>query len=162
MNGSVFDSLCAEIRVAMPGMYGSARQVSSARAGDMARAGCALAVSVGGVEIEIRHETTAPSDLLLTVPFGQLPQENRLEACRALMDVNTLLRWNKSCAFGRTPSTGDIVLQCSLPLHDVSADEVIASIVELADIAHGWRQHRFLCPAGNSVVASLYSAHGTP
>lgn len=116
----------------------------------------ALAVTVDDVEFVLSHEPAlAPMDALLAVTFGPLPSDNPLNVCRVLMDVNSLMLWNQACSFGRDPATRQIVLQYVYSLQDASGPDLYARIREVADIALGWRTHRFLCPAGSSPFASL-------
>ena len=118
-----------------------------------------ISVAVDGIEVVVRHQPArVPMDTQLSVAFGPLPRENPLAACRVLMDINSLMLWNRECSFARDPATGEIVLQYGYSLRDQAAPDLYASIRELADIANGWRQHSFLCASGDSPIGSLIAA----
>ena len=119
----------------------------------------AIAMTLDDIEIVVRHEPErAPADALLTIVFGPLPRDNTLAACRALMDVNSLMLWQRACSFGRNRATGEIVLEYAYPLEHACGGQLYACIRELADVALDWRKHRFLDPSGRSPVGELVAA----
>jgi hypothetical protein len=116
----------------------------------------ALAITVDDVEIVLSHEPRiAPDDALVAVTFGEVPSNDALDVCRALMDVNSLMLWNHSCSFGRDASASEIVLQYAYPLPGGSAQDLYARICELAEIVQDWREHRFLSPTGSTLIGSI-------
>ena len=151
MSNANFRQLCTELRTA------AAAPVPCFDEDELEK--MTISVTVNEVKVVVRHEPErVPMDTHLSVAFGPLPHHDQLAACRALMDVNSLMVWTRECSFARDPDSGDIVLQYASSLRDTSAPDLYAAIRELADIAQGWRQHRFLCASGDSPVASLIAA----
>lgn len=121
----------------------------------------AIVMTVGDVEITLWDEASdAPGDVMLLVAFGPLPRDKSLDACRALMDLNSLMLWKPACVFGRDAATGDVVLRYAYPLKNASAFDLYACIRDLAGVAQDWREHHFLDPSGSSSIASLVAAFG--
>jgi hypothetical protein len=116
-----------------------------------------LSITVDGIEIVLAHKPHRNSrDALLSVAFGPLPEENALAACHALMEINSLLLWNRACTFGRNREKA-IVLQYAFPLQS-SACELYHCILTVANVARSWRQTHFITEPGASLIAPLIAA----
>jgi hypothetical protein len=111
----------------------------------------AASLTIDDVDVRLWYEPArAPDQLHVSMAFGELPRDNALATCRALMDINSLLLWNSGCSFCHDTCTGQIMLMYAYPLEGANAADLARRIGDFAAVAHGWREHRFLAPASAS------------
>jgi hypothetical protein len=104
----------------------------------------AVEMEMSDVNVILAHgAATGPNRAVVTAVFGPLPQENELEACRVLMDLNMGLL-TAGAVYGRDPVSGEVVLQDDVNFEDSSVLDVYQRVSRMIEAASNWRQHHFL------------------
>jgi hypothetical protein len=150
MNDSIFHTLCTKLCMAAGTPVPNLNPDPSGNT--------VLSVTVDEIEVVLIHEPQRnANDALLSVAFGQLPAKHTLQACHALMEINSLMLWSRACSFGLDPKSGSIVLQYGFPLKS-PAHELYDCILTLADVARAWRETQFVTEPGVSLIGPLIAA----
>ncbi len=106
--------------------------------------GLAIEIDLQGVRVVIaQHPRLDSEQLLLMATFGPLPAEQRLEACRALLNINCQSH-SLGYAFACNPAGGDVVLKQLCAVGEISPQDLYQRLVQMVEGIHGWRQHHFL------------------
>jgi hypothetical protein len=106
---------------------------------DMGR--LAFSVRVKGVRITALESRDIHADNAnLIAEFGSLPAGYELVGWQALMDANLVMMDEDAPWFSRNQVTGQILLQWNCPLSEVSPDEVLRRVHQMADMALTWRE----------------------
>lgn len=104
----------------------------------------AIAVELRGVQFLVSHRSRlSEGPVLVRAAFGRLPVGNEQEACRTLLEINSQVHC-MGYRFGRSPASGEIVLDQKIPLDQLTPVELYQRINSMVDGIHGWREHRFL------------------
>jgi hypothetical protein len=123
-------------------------------AGSSANAWC---VSVDEVKFTLSYDAeTDGEDVLVEVVFGRAPDHLAGPACKALMEINGLMRWGRASTFCRDPASRLIVLRYPYRLTG-SGTELHMNMLAMAEIVAGWRSHWFVAGPGRSGLDLLLS-----
>lgn len=104
----------------------------------------AFTVLMRGVSVTVLHVPSRPDVAYVMAELGSVPEHSAMEAWRALLDANMLLRGKDAPVFSRNPQTGDVILQRAFPLGDATAVHVYEQVELLVAMARQWQQGNFL------------------
>jgi hypothetical protein len=102
----------------------------------------------------IHEEHIDPKRIFLFAGFGEIPGEKRLAILEELLRQNHAGFNGEGPGFTISPTTGKVAYSLHLFLDTITAAELAAKMIYLAEIAHEWRKTHFLdMPASTSSAA---------
>jgi hypothetical protein len=105
----------------------------------------AFSVRLKGVVVTALEPDHARGEsAILIAEFGALRQDQELNGMLALLDANLFMMDVDAPRFCRNPRNGEIILQWTCPLWDVSPTEVYRRITQMVDVAVLWREDHLL------------------
>lgn len=97
---------------------------------------------VGEVDVLLVHDEGHDASVVnVLIPFGVLPEDDALHSVRTLMEANFLmLEERNGASFSRYPGNGQLLFQYTCALGQISANQLMASILRNVRAAARWRR----------------------
>ena len=111
----------------------------------------AMSVRLRGVYISAIQSNSSDSAILVA-EFGVMPAEQAVAGWLALMDANLFMMDVDAPRFCRNPRNGEVILQWTCPLLDVSPTEIYRRVTQMVEVALLWREDPLM--GGDAVSAS--------
>ena len=111
-----------------------------------------LTMQVGGFDVVLaRVPQHDAMDGLVLLDMGMVPPDIELPALLSLLDANLLMRSTFPTSLGCSGS-GDVVLQTTFAVDQVSGAQLYLHVNEMADFVDDWKTDFFVDRAGQSIA----------
>lgn len=133
MRAAEFDRLCDELAV----LLGTkAAQLEERKSGLWV-----LPLPIDGDRIYLLHAPDVDAHAAsIVVEFGALPSDCEFSGLLDLLEANRTFHGSFTPRFARDPETGEVLLQFTFRLHDISAEVVYSKIMDMILMAREWRE----------------------